>query len=284
MGRGKLLGKGVKCRYESGTYGWMPAVIQSYNESDGTYNLDVRQHAALDKIAPVKDVTAAEAWPPGSWASYLSATVNEWLHARVTSFNESDSTYNLDVRDHAEVDRIRARTDRPVERPDGEMESRHTTNGRHLETQQTRPFSAEASSASRRRGGAADEGSEGVRRGSAEATSAGALAASASTRLVTRGDVCMIPEHGLVFIESGAGRDGCYVVKVSEKEKIHVKADVMRAPKEAKFAWQSGTKVSYLSASVGKWIDAHVVSFNASNGTYNLDVRQEAAPDKVRPR
>jgi len=288
--RRRLLGPGMRCRYESGTYGWMPAVIQGYNDTDGTYNLDVRQHASLDRIAPIKEVTAKEAWPPGSWALYLSATVNEWLPARVVSFNESDSTYNLDVRDHAEVDRVRARTDKPVDRHDGgEVDSRRTSNGRpSLEHQQTRALSSHEASRHRSRG-YPDDGDEGGRRRSApEATSAGGTLStspsSASTRLVTRGDVCVIPEHGLVFIENGAGHDGCYVVKVSDNQKINVKADVMRAPKESKFAWPKGTKVSYLSASVGQWIDAHVVSFNASNGTYNLDVREQAAPDKVRPR
>ena len=100
---------GLKCRYESGTYGWMKAVVQSYNESRGTYNLDVRQQAALDKISPAADVAASEAWPPGTLASYHSVSVDRWLPAVVVSFNETDGTYNLDVRDHADPDRIRAR-------------------------------------------------------------------------------------------------------------------------------------------------------------------------------
>jgi hypothetical protein len=105
-----LLSRGVKCRYESSNYGWMNAVVESYNESDGTYDLDVRRHAWLDKISPEKEVRAMEAWPPGTLATYHSSSVNEWLAAVVVSFNETDSTYNLDVRDHADIDRIRART------------------------------------------------------------------------------------------------------------------------------------------------------------------------------
>merc|ERR1740139_970567 len=70
--RSRLLANGTKCRYESGTYGWMPAVIQGFNEADSTYNLDCRPHAAADKIQPVKDIAAYEAWPPGTLVAYLS--------------------------------------------------------------------------------------------------------------------------------------------------------------------------------------------------------------------
>mmetsp|Transcript_50613 Transcript_50613/g.117525 ORF Transcript_50613/g.117525 Transcript_50613/m.117525 type:complete len:255 (+) Transcript_50613:249-1013(+) len=108
MRTGQLL-PGMKCRYVSGTYGWMPAVVQNYNQASSTYNLDVRQHAALDKIAPAADVSACEAWPPGTLAAYHSVSVNQWLPAVVMSFNEADSTYNLDVRDHADPERMRVR-------------------------------------------------------------------------------------------------------------------------------------------------------------------------------
>jgi len=107
---------GTFCRYESGTYGWMNAIIQDYNSSDCTYDLDVRRHAPLDKISPATDVT--DVWPRGTPVFYLSTTVNQWLPALVVSFNEGDSTYNLDVRDHADVDRIRARIPgRPLRAP-----------------------------------------------------------------------------------------------------------------------------------------------------------------------
>lgn len=305
-GKGKLLRAGTRCRYESGTYGWMDAVVQTYNDSDGTYNLDVRQHAAADKIAPAKDdVGEREAWPPGTMAAYLSASVNTWLPAVVSSFNETDGTYNLDVRDHADVDRIRARGDKPPEessgpprptiRPGGAQETQLGTNGEPSST-------SSASRPSRVRpldgGGAAsrtsiDGGGDGadsrkprVATGDMEATTTTSPSpgSSPAPRWVNKGDVCTIPEHGLVVIESSVGRDGCYTVKASEKTRMQVLPEVMRAPREAKFAWGPGTKVSYLSASVGKWIDASVLSFNPSGGTYNLDVRPEADPDKVRPR
>mmetsp|Transcript_8766 Transcript_8766/g.24345 ORF Transcript_8766/g.24345 Transcript_8766/m.24345 type:complete len:663 (-) Transcript_8766:230-2218(-) len=109
------LGRGTRCRYESGTYGWLGAEIEAFNESDGTYNLSVRPHAALEKVAPAMDVKESEAWPPGTPVQYLSASINQWLPAVIMSYNEKDRTYNLDVRDHADPDRIRARAvDRPL--------------------------------------------------------------------------------------------------------------------------------------------------------------------------
>jgi len=106
QGLGNMM-PGTLCRYESGTYGWINAIIQDYNNSDCTYDLDVRRHAPLDKISPATD--ARDKWPRGTPVFYLSATVNQWLPALVVSFNDGDKTYNLDVRDHADLDRIRAR-------------------------------------------------------------------------------------------------------------------------------------------------------------------------------
>merc|ERR1711879_396034 len=105
----------------------------------------------------------------------------------------------------------------------------------------------------------------------------------APSRMVSTGDRCTIPDHGLVTVESF--RDGIFIVKCRDRSTQKVQAEVMRAPADEKFAWTAGTKVAYQSASLhGKWIDANVVSFNPSNRTYNLDVRMDAAPDKVRPR
>jgi len=93
----------------------MPAVVQGFNEKDGTYNLDVRQHAKLENISPAPDVPEAEAWPPGTLVHYESTTVKNgcWLPAVVRSFNENsgsgEGTYNLDVRECAAVDRMRPR-------------------------------------------------------------------------------------------------------------------------------------------------------------------------------
>lgn len=292
--RSKLLQKGTKCRYESGTYGWIAAEVQSYNESNGTYNLDVRQHAALDKIAPIGDVAAKEAWPPGTHAFYHSSTANNWLPVVVTSFNEHDGTYNLDVRDHADIDRIRARVDRPGSDAAGHAEPRRSaTSGCRDDNS---PDNAPAPSVGSRHDGKKStqrvdsDAKRTAHKGEVEATAAAGVPSASSTAApahwVGRGDACIHPEHGMAYIES-VGKDGVFTVKVNTKKvpQLHqVSAEVIRAPGESKFSWKAGTKVSYLSNSVGKWIDANVVSFDASNSTYTLDVRPGAAPDKVRPR
>jgi len=295
-----LLPRGIRCRYESGTYGWMAAVVQGYNEADGTYNLDVRQHAALDKISPTAEVGAAEAWPPGTLAAYHSASVNQWLPAVVTSFNETDGTYNLDVRDHADLDRIRARvSDRPLggEGEDPQMARRGSPSGSggHYLTEM-----ADGARANPRRHQTADlnnrtqqQGRDGssrapLRVGDLEATAGGAALTTGSggsggARRVGTGDRVALAEGGLAVVE--AVHEGVYTVRTADRQRQKLQAEALRAPGEVKFAWPPGTKVSYQSASLkGRWIDANVVSFNAGNGTYNLDVRMEAAADKVRPR
>jgi len=89
----------------------MPAFVTSFNDSDGTYNLDVRQHAKLENISPAPDAPASEAWPPGTLVFYESSSMRHWLPAVVRSYNENrgEGTYNLDVRDAAVCDRIRPR-------------------------------------------------------------------------------------------------------------------------------------------------------------------------------
>merc|ERR1719362_2479691 len=222
------LRKGLKCRYESGTYGWMSAVVQG--------------------------------------------------------FNESDCTYNLDVRDHADLDRIRARvSDKPIDVDDAPSRRGTAANLYSTESGAVMKRNSEA-----RLGGGAQhrESSKasGAPRGSdLEAGMHTGTPTSGSGQKVGRGDRCTAPEHGLVVIESVS--DGTFNVRTLSGQRLQFPAHSLRAPEERQYAWQAGTKVSYQSASLkGKWIDANVVSFNPANGTYNLDVRMEAAPDKVRPR
>merc|ERR1712232_619550 len=44
---------GMRCRYHSERFGWLECKVLSCNETNGTYNLDVREHASVDKIAPL---------------------------------------------------------------------------------------------------------------------------------------------------------------------------------------------------------------------------------------
>jgi len=103
------LTEGLKCLYFSEKYGWLPGVVEKFNQSDKTYNLDVRMHAALLRIAPARDTYSSDAWPPGTCVSYQSKTTKSWMPGWIVSFNDGDKTYNLDVREHADPDRIRAR-------------------------------------------------------------------------------------------------------------------------------------------------------------------------------
>jgi len=104
----------TRCRYYSGTYGWLPGFVQCVNEHIGTFNLDVRQQAAPDKICPPERATDEnDVWPNGTWVWYQSTSLSvrgqSSLPGVVTGFNPNDNTYNLDVREHAAIDRIRAR-------------------------------------------------------------------------------------------------------------------------------------------------------------------------------
>eukprot|EP00930_Biecheleria_cincta_P040539 TRINITY_DN27769_c0_g1_i2.p1 TRINITY_DN27769_c0_g1~~TRINITY_DN27769_c0_g1_i2.p1 ORF type:complete len:583 (-),score=135.36 TRINITY_DN27769_c0_g1_i2:283-1989(-) len=106
---------GLRCRYWSNSFqGWLPAVIQSFNASDSTFDLDVRPHAAMENMSPATDATASQAWKPGTCVSYKSSTANQWLRAVIKSYNPpakpaDNGTYNLDVRECADCDRIRPR-------------------------------------------------------------------------------------------------------------------------------------------------------------------------------
>mmetsp|Transcript_32699 Transcript_32699/g.76015 ORF Transcript_32699/g.76015 Transcript_32699/m.76015 type:complete len:447 (-) Transcript_32699:111-1451(-) len=108
-----LLPVGTKCRYKSARNGWLDAFVEGFNPSDGTCNLDVRQHAKLKNIFPAADVPQSKAWPSGTLVEYESSSAGHWLEATVLSFNEGsgskEGSYNLDLREHASVDRIRLR-------------------------------------------------------------------------------------------------------------------------------------------------------------------------------
>lgn len=111
------LGVGLKCRYFSSEFGWLVGVVQGLNNEDGTFNLDCQQHAPPDRIAPIVDTSATEPWPAGTWVWYESSTWNKCLPCVVVAYNCSDGTYDLNMREHAPVDRIRARLgDKPTQR------------------------------------------------------------------------------------------------------------------------------------------------------------------------
>lgn len=113
LGSEPILEPGTKCRYSSAKQGLMTAVVKAYNASDGTYDLDVRPHARPENIFPAGDVPLSRAWPEGILVEYQSSTAGHWIAAVVRSYNPGNAheigTYNLDVREHASVDRVRLR-------------------------------------------------------------------------------------------------------------------------------------------------------------------------------
>jgi len=114
--RSKLrLPDGTKCLYLSATLsGWVPAVVVGFEPSGPSYHLDIRQNAALENIAPLPEVSALDAWPPGTTVTYTSDSQGgRALPAVVKAFNPgargSAGTYDLDVKLRADCANIRPR-------------------------------------------------------------------------------------------------------------------------------------------------------------------------------
>lgn len=265
----------TKCKYEPtahNQYGVLPAWIESFNDSDGTYNLNVKPHANPNRVMPSDEITASEAWPRGTLVWYYSERAANWLPARIASFNDSDSTYNLaqdspgnlDLRQHANCEFIRLRLDQRSTVPSGppDVQDPSTTARQPVDRRRTKPDVTQAA------GRAAEQ-----------------VAPSASSEgAIGPGFWCVVPEHGNVLVQIVRIQNGFAEVNSGDAT-MQVALQSLRPPADATKKWPSGTQVQYQSSSAGgHWIDAHVDSFNAYNGTYNLDVRQEAAPDKVRPR
>jgi len=104
----------LKVRYNSASAGrWLPAIVERFNEFNGTYDLSVKPQATVSNISPDPLVKAHEAWPEGTLVTYTSPTAGRALDAIIVSFVEGtggiNGTYNLDIREFADVDRIRPR-------------------------------------------------------------------------------------------------------------------------------------------------------------------------------
>lgn len=276
----RLLQPGTKCRYEptsSTQYPFLPAVIQGFNDLDCTYNLDVRPHAQPSRIAPAKEITAEEAWPRGTLVNYFSQQREQQgaaqsLPAVVKSFNEMDSTYNLDIRDHADCDRIRVRV---IPKEAGEAADPGLTSAMMrpgIEKRNTKPLNGQE----------VGKLPEEVLETDATINDAEPVEVLGRHARIGQGFWCHIPEHDL-FAPVVAVRGGIAELDISGSM-TELKLEALRAPKEERMAWPKGTEVMYYSGSLGKWIIAHVEGYNRGSSTYNLDVRQEADPEKVRPR
>jgi serine/threonine protein kinase len=274
---------GLRCRYYSPTYGWMTGMVQGMNDQDGTYNLDCRQHAAPDKISPPDKPTCNDdIWPPGTWVCYESSSMGTYLPGVITGWNQNDCTYNLDVREHAAMDKIRARIGDPpplddhgYQRPDGMRTEKNQQPGENDYLQQ-----------------AVTIGPDGTHSANTQAWAHTGRASQPARP--PDGAKCMLleqlkgyPEFLPAMIEGFNQADGTYSLLVdphNSRRRQQAQPEAMRAPKDEADAWPGGVQVFYESASLGSWLPAVIVGFNAANGAYNLDVRENAAPERVRPR
>ncbi|CAK9078588.1 Hypothetical protein SCF082_LOCUS37563, partial [Durusdinium trenchii] len=241
-----------------------------------TYNLDCRPHADPSRISPAKDVSADQAWPRGTLVFYKSEQIEKQqgglrasIPAVVKSFNESDMTYDLDIRDHADCDRIRIRV-MPSEGMSPSADALTSAIPRHaMEKRVTKHFNGTEA------GKISDEATR--------TEAAAEPETSAETRRIGEGFWCHVPEHDL-RAQVLAVRGGMVEISIGGVT-TETKMESLRAPKDNEtMAWPKGTQVMYHSATAGRWIEAHIDQFNKHNGTYNLDVRPEADAYKVRPR
>lgn len=304
---------GSRCRYFSDTYGWMNGLVQSVNEAEGTYNLDVRQQAQTDRIAPCTDST--DIWPVGTSVTYTSQQYGG-MSGTVTGYNPEDLTYNLDVREHAHPDRIRTRlasasssTSHDAMRTEKSGDPAAGLNG----VERARSPSADAADSDSTPQGLAPGGyfpAMPAQRREVEVEVLGRppdFPLPAQPQLdrnstnqggptagmrVPDGSVCMVfdaqgggPQWSKGVIQA-CNADGTFSVIIDPRgqaRSIQIPPDGIRAPVGTE-AWPPGTMVSYESSSLGTCVPAIVKSFNFQTNSYNLDCRENAAPERMRPR
>merc|ERR1719193_707652 len=89
-----LLQPGSRVKYESVSLGQtVDCIVQSFNESDNTYNLDLKQRAPLNMIMPPTE--SHWRWPPRTSIIYESSSLTSWIDGIIADFNEDDKTYDL---------------------------------------------------------------------------------------------------------------------------------------------------------------------------------------------
>lgn len=278
-----ILPAGTKCRYNSDTHGgWVDCVIKRYND-DATYDLDLKYRAPVDKLAPTATCCAVSAWPAGTLVSYHSRKGP--IDAIVILFNEHDKTYKLDVKENADVDRIRARQPQQTNLDKAAADEQISL----APTPQI--IRGTPNTAGARDGGKVEgllEGTKDTRDGSAEAP---LNLRDCQDQLGRHGEgmYCMTTDHGLVRIQAISLDNTYTVVAVNSSAEqrpqvLEKQLKQLRAPNDRVHAWPPGTKVWYDSPSMATWVESEVKAFNPDSRRYNLDVRDDAAPDKVIPR
>lgn len=261
-----LLQEGSRCLLHVGVTpqgpSWAFAVIEGFNNDDETYRVSTQEKR--EARVPVDRIRApAEApWPPGTSVSYESSSLNRWLPAVVLSFNGDDKTYNLDVREHAPPVRVRPRV-----RDDGKAGAAGTDAGRPVDQP-------------------AQDGHSGAPLRLQDLKNGSGNPSVLEVGMKCLADMTMglqqNPAWAPAVIEFFSSNDRTYRVRfIKDQREVQIGTDHLRAPTDS--PWPSGTAVAYESASMGL-LPAVILSFNEKDRTYNLDVREHAAADRIRPR
>lgn len=78
----KLLSEGVRVCYKSSSHdAWFAGTVKGHNLDDGTYELDLKTRAPVERIAPPFERDKNLAWPVGVLVTYWSETTRAWLNA-----------------------------------------------------------------------------------------------------------------------------------------------------------------------------------------------------------
>mmetsp|Transcript_66182 Transcript_66182/g.158304 ORF Transcript_66182/g.158304 Transcript_66182/m.158304 type:complete len:357 (-) Transcript_66182:101-1171(-) len=87
---------------------WIQAVVEAFDPGSGLYALDVNAGVPPDRIRADDDAPEPEpTYPVGSKVQYWSRSKGKWLIAKVTGFDATKGTYNLNMQPFAPADRLR---------------------------------------------------------------------------------------------------------------------------------------------------------------------------------
>eukprot|EP00929_Paragymnodinium_shiwhaense_P076813 TRINITY_DN39546_c0_g1_i1.p1 TRINITY_DN39546_c0_g1~~TRINITY_DN39546_c0_g1_i1.p1 ORF type:complete len:1572 (+),score=466.03 TRINITY_DN39546_c0_g1_i1:140-4855(+) len=245
---------------------WIPAKVLSAN-ADGTFDLDCKPGVTADKIrrpaaAAPAAAGGASVYKVGDTVEYFGASLNKWIPAKVLAVNPN-GTYDLDCKPGVGMDKIRPIPSGVVYSVGDMVDYYGASQGRWISAKVTRVNPSGTYDLDCKQDVAKDK-----------------IRPFGSGVDYKVGD--MIEYFGVSMGKwiaakvTAVNTDGTYDLDC----KPAVPRDRVRAPGGGA-SYKVGAQVEYFGASVGKWIPAKVVAVN-SNGTYNLDCKQDVTPDKIR--
>lgn len=148
--------------YSASLNKWIVARVLSYNADFNTYNLDCKEQVPVDRIRvppgsmppgttgsvgtpsfgdrKTQVASSQNMLPPppqfpiGSIIEYWSESQNNWILARVLSFDPSDGTYNLDCKPNVNVQKLRWASPGSLAALQSQMDLNQTNGGAPLST------------------------------------------------------------------------------------------------------------------------------------------------------